>query len=129
MADYGILEERTSERATLQLHQAIDGLHLEFIGEIDMRDPELALLDFLLRANGIVAGLADRKLFVDFTRLTYMNSSGIKLLITWLMGIRELPPEKQFVLIVHHDPESAWQTSCLPILQKILPDFVRIGQA
>ena len=126
MADYSILEERTSERATLQLRMASNGLHLDFIGEIDMRDPEQALLDFLVHTDGIVAGREQKELFVDFTQLTYMNSSGIKLLITWLMGIRELPPEKQFVIIVHHDPESAWQTSCMPILQKILPDFVRI---
>ena len=126
MAEYGMLEELTCERVTLHLRRTVDGLHLDFIGEIDMRDPEQALLGFLTRTNDRVAELDTKELRVDFTSLSYMNSSGIKLLITWLMGIRELPAERHFTILIHHDPESPWQTSCLPILQKILPDCVRV---
>jgi hypothetical protein len=122
LADLALI---TAGRAVLSLAHH-DNWRLVFSGEVDMRDPSEELLPYLLEVHRAVLEEKITLLEVDFSALTFMNSSGLKMLISWIMEIKDLPAETRYSLRVIHDPESVWQSSSLPVLRKLLPDHISL---
>jgi len=125
LADLALI---TAGRAVLSLVRN-DNWRLVFSGEVDMRDPSEELLPYLLEVHRAVLEEKIALLEVDFSALTFMNSSGLKMLISWIMEIKDLAPEERYTLRVIHDPESVWQSSSLPVLRKLLPDHISLVHA
>lgn len=122
LADLALI---TAGRAVLSLVHN-DNWRLVFSGEVDMRDPSEELLPYLLEVHRALLEEKIALLEVDFSALTFMNSSGLKMLISWIMEIKDLPAEARYSLRVIHDPESVWQSSSLPVLRKLLPDHISL---
>lgn len=115
--------------ARLSLEERDGAWRLVFVGEIDMRDPSAVLLDYVLAVHDGLLAQGLHGLVVDFTLLRFMNSGGLKLLLTWFMRLKDLPPERRYDVRILHDPEVTWQSSSLPVLQKLLPDCIRVEGA
>lgn len=99
---------------------------LVFEGKIDMLDPGLEIQPFLLELHTKMLEEGVKRLLVDFTGLTFMNSSGLKVMVNWIMKLKDVPADSRYRLVLQRNKDITWQGSSLPILQKLLPDAITV---
>lgn len=107
--------------------EAENGILLVISGEIDMRDPSEFILPYLLRIHDEAIAQKVKILSVDFRGLSYVNSSGIKTIISWLMKSKSLPDEGYKVRIIQNS-DIPWQESTFPVIQKLFPELITFSQ-
>jgi hypothetical protein len=56
---------------------------------------------------------------VDVTKLVFLNSSGIKEILSWILRRNRLPPERKYRINFLFDPTVAWQPVTLPRLRDL----------
>jgi hypothetical protein len=102
----------------------VDGNVVTIAGDIDQSSPKLFLTPFFeeIHAAAEQEGLHEVK--VDIRSLRFLNSSGVKELITWVLKRNRLPPGKKYVLDFVYDSSILWQRVTLPTLSQLDPDFV-----
>ncbi len=103
-----------SEDISVKCSEHPDGtVDLVFTGSIEhpnpgvYLDPLLADLHTRLLAQHAVA------LRVDFTGLAFLNSSGIKALIKWVMRVSDLAPDARYSVQFTYTSDITWQYASL----------------
>jgi len=100
-------------------------LRVTMTGSLESRDPRgtfdpyWSALDEAVRREGV------KKVVLDIRSLDYMNSSGILTLARWLMKVMVQPA---YEVAIEHDPDVTWQHSNVPVLAKLAPAVVNVGQ-
>jgi hypothetical protein len=61
---------------------------------------------------------------VDVTSLAFLNSSGIKEFLSWILRRNRLPAEKKYKINFIFDPAVAWQPITLPRLRDLDPSGI-----
>ncbi len=105
-----------------------DGILLIISGEIDMRDPSVAILPYLLNIHDALIAHEIKTISVDFSNLNYVNSSGIKTMISWLMKSKDVQSGKGYKVKIIRNGDIAWQESTFPVIQKLFPDVVTFAE-
>ena len=116
------------ENANASLAGDDTGVRLILEGDIDMRDTSVEFLPYLMKIHDAMTRNNLTSISLDLSKLTFMNSNGIKSLINWIMKAGELPPEKRYLINIIANSNIAWQESTLPVLRKLFPDFIVINQ-
>ncbi len=88
-------------------------------GEIDDVDPGLFLTDFFRQARDQM----DETIRIDFTGLNFLNSSGIKCIVTFVM---EKSPDTKIVFVT--DSSKTWQRTSLEVIQSLDEDNIAIEE-
>ncbi|HQM44311.1 MAG TPA: hypothetical protein PLC82_00555 [Smithellaceae bacterium] len=112
----------------LQEQEAENGILLAISGEIDMRDPSEFILPYLLRIHDEAIAQKVKILSVDFRELSYVNSSGIKTIISWLMKSKSLPSDQGYKVRIVQNSDIPWQESTFPVIQKLFPELITFSQ-
>jgi len=112
------------ERVTITVGDDDSGLSIKMSGMIDMRDPTLDILPYLLKIHEEVLKKSLKNIKADFTDLTFMNSSGIKTIISWIMKLNDVPAEKRYKINIIYNPNITWQESSIQVMQQLFPDFI-----
>jgi hypothetical protein len=102
------------------------GVSVSFVGDIDMQDPG-EILDPLFDKvhNGSLAG-GIKQVDLDFTKLNFLNSSGIKAIAKWIMKIADLGADKKYLIRIVHNKNITWQVTSLPTLTFLVPGAVKV---
>jgi hypothetical protein len=58
---------------------------------------------------------------VDVTGLAFLNSSGIKEFLSWILRRNRIPPDKKYRINFLFNPAVAWQPITLPRLRDLDP--------
>ncbi len=116
------------ENADASLENKNDQLSIILSGDIDMRDTSLEFLPYLLKIHDALIQNSIKSINLNLLKLTFMNSNGIKSLINWIMKLSELRTDIQYKIHITANTDIAWQDSTLPVLKKLFPDFIVIGQ-
>ena len=96
-------------------------------GDSDARDAGTALNEYLTqRVHPAVLAAQLRQIHVDVTGLEFLNSSGIKALVNWLLLLKKRPPDDRYALIVQYDEGITWQGKGLRPLCAVAPTFLRL---
>ena len=69
-------------------------------------------------------GISEVKL--DIRELYFLNSSCMKLLVTWFTSLRELDSAKQYRVVVHSSPKLHWQRRSFDALRYIADGLVTV---
>jgi hypothetical protein len=99
-------------------------LVIRFSGRIDDADPG-AFMDPTLEGihvQIVASGL--REVAADFTELSFLNSSGIKSLIKWIMRQTELDEEQKYKIKFLYSGRVTWQQTSLKALTYLAPKTV-----
>ncbi|MCU0846268.1 MAG: hypothetical protein MUD12_00090 [Spirochaetes bacterium] len=112
------------ERVNITVGDNDSGLSIKMSGMIDMRDPTLDILPYLLKIHEEVLKKSLKNIKADFTDLTFMNSSGIKTIISWIMKLNDVPVEKRYKINIIYNPNITWQESSIQVMQQLFPDFI-----
>ncbi len=86
-------------------------------GEIDDLEPGLFLTGFFEQAKADM----DQIIKIDFTQLEFLNSSGIKCIVTFVM---DKNPDAKIVFIT--DISKTWQKTSLEVIQSLDEDNIMI---
>lgn len=111
----------TVQAASGKTSLRVDGETVFIAGEIDQLSPRDFMAGFLeiVHSMALSEGLAEVK--VDVTELSFLNSSGIKEFLSWILRRNRIPPEKKYKINFLFDPAVAWQPITLPRLRDLDP--------
>lgn len=95
-------------------------------GSIDNQNPESYMTPFLseLHENIIENGIKEMK--VDIRKLDFLNSSGIKELVVWVMKINEEDENKKYRINFICNDNLNWQRSSISTLEYLNANIVKI---
>jgi hypothetical protein len=97
----------------------VDGDTVFIVGEIDQLSPRDFMAGFLEIVHNMALGENLPEVRVDVTKLEFLNSSGIKEFLSWILRRNRIPLEKKYKINFFFDPAVAWQTVTLPRLRDL----------
>src|SRR5688572_13673483 len=83
-------------------------LVLRLRGQADQRTGS-RLAVFLNAADDAAVAASAKEIVIDFRECAFMNSSGLKAVVTWLVRAKNHPPERRYAIRFRHSPELHWQ--------------------
>jgi hypothetical protein len=125
MNQFGI-DNVITEKATVELKDIENGVSVSFIGDIDVQNPEPIFLPFFDKIHTKVIEAGVKFIELDFTRLTFLNSSGIKTLIKWITKVTPLPNDQKYRFLILANSEITWQETSLKMLSMLAPGLIEI---
>jgi len=93
-------------------------------GAVDVENPAAQLKPYLDALHEAAAAKQVAEVVLDFRPLTFMNSSGIKQFVAFILKDAQTGADKQYKIRVLYDQGVTWQASSLPILKKLQPGLV-----
>ena len=81
---------------------------------------------FLASAHERMARDSLRKIVVDVRELAFLNSSCLKSLVGWILRIKELAPDRRYLVTFVSNPELNWQQRSLFAISSLAPELVSL---
>ena len=91
------------------------------VGEIDQLSPRDFMAGFVEIVHNMALGEGLAEVKVDVTELAFLNSSGIKEFLSWILRRNRLPADRKYKINFLFDPRVAWQPITLPRLRDLDP--------
>lgn len=108
------IEPYATDKTTIKVVDGEDGgVVLKFVGTIDHMNPGEFLDPFLDNVHTQVIAHSVPKVEADFTELGFLNSSGIKSLLKWIMKQMELAEDKRYPIKILYSRKITWQQTSL----------------
>jgi hypothetical protein len=114
----------TVQAAGGKVRLRVEGDTIYVAGEIDQLSPRDFMAGFLEIVHNMALGESLPLVRVDVTELAFLNSSGIKEFLSWILRRNRIPPEKKYKINFLFDPSVSWQPVTLPRLRDLDPDGI-----
>jgi hypothetical protein len=98
-------------------------------GNIDVIDPGKFITPYLLKIHEYVTGRCLKEIFVDVRKLYFLNSSGVKALVEWLIKINDAKSDDQYQLNFIININLLWQEKSLNTLKILNPALIKITRS
>jgi hypothetical protein len=102
----------------------VEGETVFIAGEIDQMSPRDFMAGFLEIVHNMALGENLAEVKVDVTLLMFLNSSGIKEFLSWILRRNRIAPEKKYKINFLFDPAVAWHPVTLPRLRDLDPEGI-----
>lgn len=89
-------------------------------------DVRVLLEAFIKQLHAEVVRIGIKRVDLDLRELEFMNSSCLKILVSWLAVLRDLAPGEQYKLRIRSNPNLLWQRRSLTALQCFAVELVSI---
>jgi hypothetical protein len=109
----------TVQAAGGKISLRVDGDTVFIVGEIDQLSPRDFLAGFLEIVHNMALGECLVEVKVNVTELAFLDSSGIKEFLSWILRRNRIPPDKKYKINFLFDPAVAWQPITLPRLRDL----------
>ncbi len=126
MNKFGI-DNVITEKANVELSDISNGVKVTFTGDIDVQNPEPIFVPYFESIHNKVIENGVKYVELDFTKLTFLNSSGIKTLIKWITKVTPLPAEQKYRFKIVANSEITWQETSLKMLAMLAPGLIEIS--
>lgn len=97
---------------------------IRFKGKIDDADPGIFMDPTLEEIHQQIVAHGLNEVNADFTELSFLNSSGIKSLIKWIMRQTELAEDQKYKINFLYSSRITWQQTSLKALTYLAPKTV-----
>jgi hypothetical protein len=114
----------TVQAAGGKVRLRVEGETVYVAGEIDQLSPRDFMAGFLEIVHNMALGESLAEVKVDVTALAFLNSSGIKEFLSWILRRNRIPPQKKYRINFVFDPAVSWQPITLPRLRDLDPDGI-----
>jgi len=125
MNKFGI-DNVITEKASVELTDISNGVLINFSGDIDIQNPEPIFVPFFEQIHTSILNEGIKYVELNFTKLTFLNSSGIKTLIKWITKVTPLPADKKYRFKIIANKEITWQETSLKMLSMLAPGLIEI---
>jgi hypothetical protein len=113
-------------RISIEVTDTPAGIGVAFVGDVDMQDPGEILDPLFDKIHGGCVSKGIKQVDLDFTQLTFLNSSGIKAIAKWIMKLADLSDDKKYLIRIRHNKDITWQVTSLPTLTFLVPGAVKV---
>ena len=120
------IEDYITDSLSINIIDKNDSILIEFIGEIDMQDPESLLLPFFEKIHNKLIELELKEINLNFEKLNFLNSSGIKVLIKWIQLVLLLPEERKYHFKIYASSTIPWQINSLKLLSILSKTLIHV---
>lgn len=120
------IEPISQARISIEVVDTEAGIGVSFVGDIDMQDPGIILDPLFDKIHQGCLSKGIRQVKLDFTQLTFLNSSGIKSIAKWIMKLVDLAEDKKYTIAIVHNKDITWQVTSLPTLTFLVPGVVKV---
>ena len=110
-----------------ELHLNVEpGGIVKLSGALTLRNPSELLRPVFHSLHEAALSDGLDKVFVDLSDLSFVNSSGIRVFVDWVLWLREESPTRRYSLTFRSASDHAWQRASLPVLQSLAPAWVHV---
>lgn len=120
------IENLKLDKVSITAADGADAAEVKLIGEIDLEDPSVEIKPFLAKLHDAIIAAGYKTVNVEVLQLSFMNSSGIKELVNWIMKVNVTPADQRYKINLIYSKSITWQESSLPVLHKLHPDVVQV---
>jgi hypothetical protein len=113
------------ENAKIEVKDNEEGITVYFHGKINMQNPGAIFGPFFDEMHQKIVDNGIKNVTADFTDLQFLNSSGLKSIIRWIMNDANLPDDKQYNIKILYNKEIGWQETSLTTFKDLVPDLVK----
>jgi hypothetical protein len=120
--------ELAQEGFSIRVVDTEDSVLVRFEGSIDIQEPQYVIEEYfnLIHSKMIEIGL--KTIYCDFNNLQYINSSGIKCLLKWILqNYQEKNQDKRYSFVFIINDALKWQADGIGFLKKIAPELISIS--
>lgn len=118
------LEDFTHDNAKIEVTDNSSGVTVHFSGKINMKNPGEVFNPYLDKLHQSLVDNQVKEVVADFTNLSFLNSSGLKTLIRWIMQIARLDADKKYRINIKYTNKYSWQETSLTTFSSLVPDLV-----
>lgn len=118
------IEACEKESAKIEVEDNSDGVTVLFHGKINMQNPGAIFGPYFDELHHKIVDNDIKNVTADFTDLQFLNSSGLKSIIRWIMSDAALPEENQYTINILYNKEIGWQETSLTTFKDLVPDLV-----
>src|SRR5690349_18174055 len=104
----------------------VEGGAVKMSGTITMRSPSQMLQPSLKKIHEAAVSDGATALVVDVRKLSFVNSSSMRLFVDWTVWLKDLATERRYKLVFATDPNVTWQRKSFPVIRSLAPDIVEI---
>lgn len=120
------IEDYITESVSIFVRDYGENIQVLFSGEIDMQDPESVFLPIFERIHNSIVESGIKEIHLNFEKLIFLNSSGIKALIKWIQLDLISPEKDRYKFKIYANPKIPWQANSLKLLSILSPDMIEI---
>lgn len=95
-------------------------------GSIATRDPAESIAPFFRAIHQAVIVDSLKEFTIDLAKLTFVNSSAIRLFVDWVTWAKQEPLASRYKVIIRMDQKVTWQKTSLGVLRTLAPDVVEL---
>lgn len=121
------VENLVYENITFDIIDTDDGIKVSFTGSIDMEYPQFKLDPYFDQIHEAVIHHKIKNVYCDFQGLSYLNSSGIRSIVKWIMkaiSIQNSHDEYKITFIL--SKEHSWQHVSLGFIANMNPALIHL---
>jgi hypothetical protein len=107
------------------LEMSFENNILDIRGSIDFQEPEKIIGSYFRKIHNHVVEKGMKDIKINITNLSFLNSSGIKEFVEWIMNIESLENEKKYSITFLTNSEFLWQESSISTLMHLSPDNIK----
>ncbi|OHD18033.1 MAG: hypothetical protein A2086_15875 [Spirochaetes bacterium GWD1_27_9] len=122
------LNFKSTDKLNIDVYDIENGVEIIFKGFIDDKNPEAMLSSFFNEAHDKIIKSSIKYIELDFTKLIFLNSSGIKILIQWITKDATLSQDKQYYFRLKINSDFHWQENSTSMLKMLVPDLITISK-
>lgn len=122
----GVMQISEVQAASGEVIFRAEGNWIFVKGEIDPTSPRDFIAAFFELVHNMAVGENLSELHIDVTRLSFLNSSGIKEFLSWILRRNRLAHGKKYCMNFVYDPTVTWQPITLARLRDLDPDAITL---
>jgi len=93
-------------------------------GNVDSAQPGKFMLPFFNEVHESIVKNDIKEIEVDIKGLNFLNSSGIKEIVAWIMKLETIPANKQYKIKFLCNKDLLWQESSISTILFLNPDLI-----
>lgn len=118
------VDEFSHEEASIDVEDTEEGVLVNFHGKMNIPNPTAVYSPFFDDLHDKIVGASIKEVVTDFTDLKFLNSSGLKTIIRWVMQNAQEDEDKQYRFRIIYSEDIGWQTISLTTFKDLVPDLV-----
>jgi hypothetical protein len=107
-----------------ELQMIVKGFTFYISGSVNLSNPSELMGPYILKLHNKAVESGIKKITLDITNLSFLNSSGIREIVNWILLLNNMPEEKKYAIHIKYNSRHQWQESSISTFVCLNPDLV-----
>ena len=98
---------------------------IDISGNIKCSNPNKIMEPFINEVHNNIIKNEIKSIKIDIRGLFYLNSSGIKQMVNWVLRLEQLSNSQKYIITFLYNPDITWQETFISSLVCLNTDFIK----